>query len=120
MNHQDLDVWKSAMLLAERVYRETVEFPKHEQFGMTSQLRSAAVSVSANIAEGSARKGDKEFIQFLYISLGSLAELETLMIISNKVGYLNDANKDDLLELVTHCSKLTYGLIKYLKSKDKE
>ena len=120
MNHKDLDVWKSAMMLTEKVYSKTVDFPEHEQFGITSQLRRAAVSVSANIAEGSARKGNKEFIQFLYISLGSLAELETLIIISNKVGYLNDSNRDDLLELVTQCSKLIYGLIKYLKSKEKE
>ncbi len=116
MNHKDLDVWKSAMLLAENVYRETIDFPKHEQFGMTSQLRRAAVSVSANIAEGSARKGNKELIQFLHISLGSLAELETLIILSNKVGYFNDEKQDNLLALVTQCSKLTYGLIKYVKN----
>lgn len=117
MNHKDLDVWKSAILLAEKVYRETVDFPKQEQFGLISQLRRAAVSVPANIAEGSARKGNKELIQFLYISLGSLAELETLIILSNKVGYFNDEKQDNLLTLVTKCSKLTYGLIKYLKSK---
>ncbi len=117
MNHKDLDVWKSAMLLAENVYRETIDFPKQEQFGLTSQLRRAAVSVPANIAEGSARKGNKEFIQFLYISLGSLTELETLIILSNKVGYFNDEKQDNLLTLVTQCSKLTYGLIKYLRNK---
>ena len=116
MNHKDLDVWKSAMLLAEVIYLETGDFPNHEQFGLTSQLRRAAVSVPANIAEGSARKGNKELTQFLYISLGSLAELETLIILSNKVGYFNNKKQDDLLALVTQCSKLTYGLIKYVKS----
>ncbi len=120
MNHKDLDVWKLAMLLTEKVYGKTLDFPKHEQCGMTSQICRAALSVPANIAEGSARKGNEELIQFLYISLGSLAELETLIILSNKVGYLNDPNRDDLLELVTQCSKLTYGLIKYLKSKEKK
>ena len=118
MNHKDLDVWNLAMQLAVKVYEITVAFPKHEQLGITSQLRRAAVSVPANIAEGSARKGNKEFIQFLYISLGSLAELETLIILSNKVGYLNDTNREDLLALLTQCSKLTYGLIKYIRSKE--
>jgi len=97
MNHKDLDVWKSAMLLAGKVYKETIGFPQNEQFGMTSQLRRAAVSVPA-------------------ISLGSLAELETLIILSNKVGYFNDKKQDNLLALVTQCSKLTYGLIKYVNN----
>ena len=118
MNYKELDVWKSAMLLAEKVYGETVNFPKYEQFGLTSQLRRAAVSVPANIAEGSARKGNKELIQFPCISLGSLAEQETLIVLPNKVGYFNDEKQDNLPALVTQCSKLTYGLIKYLKSKE--
>ena len=111
MNHKELDampagpparakrrtgrqVWKNAMLLAELVYKQTKDFPAHEQFGLSSQLRRAALSVPSNamptgpparakrrtgrqVAEGAARKGNKEFIHFLYISLGSLAELET-------------------------------------------
>jgi len=117
MNHKDLDVWKSAMFLAEVIYVETGDFPNHEQFGLTSQLRRAAVSVPANIAEGSARKGNKELIHFLYISLGSLAELETLIILSNKVGYFKGEKNDKLLALVVQCSRLTNGLIKYLKDK---
>jgi four helix bundle protein len=116
MNHKDLDVWKTAMLLAETVYVETIDFPQHEQFGLTSQLRKAAVSVPANIAEGSARQGKKEFIQFLYVTLGSLAELETLIILSWKVGFLKKEKQEELLELVVRCSKLTHGLIKYQKS----
>jgi len=87
MNHKDLDVWKSAMLPAEKVYRETVDFPNHEQFGMTSQLRRAAVFVPANIAESSARKGNKELIQFLYISLGSLADGLTKYLKSKEYAY---------------------------------
>ncbi len=117
MNHKDLDVWKSAILLAEKVYRETVDFPKHEQFGMTSQIRRVAVSVPANIAEGASRKGNKEFIQFLYVSLGSLAELETLIILSNKIGYFPSDIQDELLDLIAQCSRLAHGLIKYLKIK---
>jgi four helix bundle protein len=117
MNHKELDVWKSSMLLAEMVYKQTTDFPKHEQFGITSQLRRAAVSVPTNVAEGSARKGNKEFVQFLYISLGSLTELETLIILSRNIDYLSEDKKDEIIKLITSCSKLTHGLIKYLKNK---
>ncbi len=125
MNHKELDVWKSSMLLAELVYKQTKDFPKHEQFGMTSQIRRAAISVPANtclparqVAEGSVREGNKEFIQFLYISLGSLSELETLIILADKIEYISESNKDKLIELITTCSKLTFGLIKYLNRKE--
>ena len=73
--HKDLDVCKLGIDLVERVYKETKNFPKEEQFGLVSQMRRAAVSVPSNIAEGAARKGNAEFLQFLYISLGSLSEL---------------------------------------------
>ena len=119
MNHKELDVWKKSILLAEWVYKLTHEFPKEEVYGMTSQLRRASVSVSTNIAEGSARKGNKEFVQFLHISLGSLAELETLIIISRKIDYLSEKQKTETLELITDCSKLTYGLIKYITKNKK-
>ncbi len=106
MNHKDLDVWKSAMLLAESVYRETVDFPKHEQVGITSRLRRAAVSVPANIAVGSARKGKMGFIQFPDISLGVLAEREAFMVLSNQDGCFNDKKQDDLTTRITLYSKL--------------
>jgi len=118
MNHKDLDAWKNSMLLAERLYIITKDFPQHEQFGLTSQIRRAAVSIPANISEGSARKGNKENIQFLYISLGSLAELETLIILANKIEYLPESIKVEILEIISQCSKLTYGLIKYLRNKN--
>ncbi len=119
MNHKELDVWKKSILLAKRIYKLTREFPKEEIYGITSQLRRASVSVSTNIAEGSARKGNKEFIQFLHISLGSLAELETLIIISRKIDYLSEKQKIETLDLITDCSKLTYGLIKYITKNKK-
>lgn len=72
-SHKDLEVWKLAMALVEKVYQLTNSFPKVEQFGLTSQIRRSAVSVPSNIAEGAGRQNTKEFIQFLYISLGSLA-----------------------------------------------
>ena len=107
MNHKDLDVWKSGTLLTESVYTETANFPKYEPFGITSRLRRAAGSVSANIAKGFVRhrdKGNREFKQFLSISSGSRAKLETLSILSNKIEVLNDSNRDDLLQFVTQSS----------------
>ena len=117
MNHKELDVWKQAMLLAQHVYLVTKDFPKDEQFGLTSQIRRAAVSVPANIADGSARKSDKEFSQFLHISLGSLAELETLILLSKNFEYVSSEKTDELIDLITQCMKLTHGLIKYLRNK---
>lgn len=75
--HRDLDVWKKSVSLVTSIYEITKSFPKEEIYGLTNQIRRAAVSVPSNIAEGSARQGNKEFIQFLYIALGSLTELET-------------------------------------------
>lgn len=80
--HKDLDVWKSSIYLAGNVYKITEKFPKNESFGITSQMRRAAVSVGANIAEGAARQSKKEFIRFLSISKGSASELDTLLEIS--------------------------------------
>jgi four helix bundle protein len=73
--HKDLDVWKESMRLAKDVYALTTKFPKEEMYGLTSQIRRSAVSIPSNIAEGAGRNSNKEFIQFVYISLGSLVEL---------------------------------------------
>jgi four helix bundle protein len=88
--HKDLDVWKNAMEFAEKTYLLTGKFPKEEQFGLTSQLRRSVVSISSNIAEGSARSSRKEFLQFLYISLGSLAEAETQLLLARRLHFFND------------------------------
>lgn len=77
MNHKEMEVWKRSMDLVECVYSVSQNFPKNEAFGLTSQIRRAAVSIPSNIAEGAARKSNKEFLQFLAISLGSLSEVET-------------------------------------------
>ena len=76
-----MEVWKLSIDLVEKVYIITNDYPSNEKFGLVSQIRRAAISIPSNIAEGSARKSDKEFIQFLYIALGSLSELETQFII---------------------------------------
>lgn len=113
-NHKDLDVWKEAMDLAKTTYQLTKLFPKDELYGLVSQLRRSAVSIPSNIAEGAARSSDKEFIQFLYISLGSLSELETQILLSEEFGYLK--NKE-ILNKVESVRKILLGLIKYLKRK---
>ncbi len=115
MDHKDLDVWKASIGLALRIYETTRLFPKEEVYSLTSQLRRAAISVSSNIAEGAARNSDKEFLQFLYISLGSLAEVETQVIIAEKLGYLNDAS--DLFKKMLSIKQMILGLIKHLRKK---
>ena len=115
MDHKSLDVWKRSISLVKKVYELTSSFPKEEMFGLTSQIRRAAVSVPSNIAEGCARNSDKELIQFLYISLGSLSELETQFIIANELGYI--AKNNYLFNDINKIKKMVLGLIKYLRSK---
>ncbi len=112
--HKDLDVWKKSMELAERYYYLTDKFPDNERYGLVSQMRRSAVSVPSNIAEGAARGSIKEFIQFLYISLGSLSELETQSLLSDRLKLLNDKSIFNELELIR---KMLLGLIKSMKNK---
>ena len=115
MDHKDLDVWKAAIELSLQIYDLTLDFPKEEIYGLTSQLRRSGISVPSNIAEGAARNSDKEFIQFLYIALGSLAEVETQVIISAKLGYMKDSC--DLDKRMLSVKQMILGLIKHLKNK---
>jgi four helix bundle protein len=112
--HKDLKVWKEAMALAKGIYELTRDFPKEETYGLVSQIRRAAVSIPSNLAEGAARNSNKEFIQYLYVSLGSLAELETQLLLSRDLGY---AQSKGINERVERVRKLLLGLIKYLKGK---
>ena len=105
------------MDLVDSIYKVTKSFPKEELYSLTNQMRRAAISVPSNIAEGAARGSKNEFIQFLYISLGSLSELETQAIIANRLGYSTDPN--DLLESIKVIRKLINGLIYSLKRKVK-
>ena len=114
MNHKDLDVWKEAIILAKLTYKFTVKLPDTEKFGMISQMKRAVVFVPLNIAEGSGRKSDKETIQFSHISLGSLVEVETLLILSKELFNQQDLEVEAQL---TKCRKLLLGFIKYLKNK---
>lgn len=90
-NHRDLRAWQQAIELVKDIYRLTADFPDTERYGLTSQMRRAAVSVPANIAEGSARSGTKELLHFLSIASGSLSELDTLTEIAKQLEYVADA-----------------------------
>ena len=86
-SYRDLEVWRLGLELVETIYRCTAEFPKSEMFGSSAQMRRAAVSIPSNIAEGQARSSSKEFLHFLSFSLGSLAELETQLELTLRLGY---------------------------------
>lgn len=88
--HRDLVLYRKAVAFVSSIYKMTQTFPSEERFGLVSQLRRASVSVPTNIAEGSARNSTKELIQFLYISLGSVSEIETLLQISKDLLYIDD------------------------------
>jgi len=113
MTHKNLEVWQLGIDLVVKIYEETKEFPDVEKYGLISQMRRAAVSVPSNIAEGVARNGTPEFLRFLYISLASLSELETQVIISEKLKYqLNN----DLLEQIEKLRRKLLNLIKFNKN----
>ena len=96
--HERLDVWRDAMSLVEEIYRITATFPDSERFGLTSQLRRAAVSIPSNIAEGAARRSTAEYLRFLSIARGSLSELDTQLQIAIRLGFYDlDADRSALL-----------------------
>ena len=100
---KDLIAWQKAMDLIEEIYRLTADFPARETYGLSSQLRRAAISVASNIAEGQARYAQKEFRHFLRTAIGSLAEIETQVLIANRLGYIN-----------ADCCKVCIGYVKEL------
>ena len=112
---RDLDVWKEAIGLVKSIYLITKEFPKEETYGLINQMRRCAVSIPSNIAEGKTRQHVNEYIQFLYISLGSCAELETQVIISKELGYMSEETKNKTLEKIDHICRMTRNLIKSLR-----
>ena len=113
--HKDLKVWKKGLDLVTKIYKHTKEFPKEEMYALSSQMRRAAISYPSNIAEGAARSSKAEYIRFIYISLGSLSELETQVIISKNLGYTSDIEK--MLNEIEMLRKMTLNFIKHLKRK---
>lgn len=116
-DHKELEVWKESIALVSDIYMVTASFPKEEIYGLTNQLRRAAVSVPSNIAEGAGRQTMKEFVHFLYVAAGSLSELETQIIIAEKLGYQSDI--ESLITRVIGIRKMLHGLIRHYQSRGK-
>jgi four helix bundle protein len=115
-SYKDLIAWQKAIELTTAIYATTQKFPKEEMFGLTSQLRRAAVSVPSNIAEGQARNSSREFGHFLTIALGSLNEAETQLLIAQKLGYLTPETVAILLKDASEVGKIIQGLAASLKN----
>ena len=113
--HVDLDVWKLSMNFVENIYKISATFPKEEMYGLSSQIRRAAVSIPSNIAEGASRQSRKEFVQFLYISLGSLSEVETQLMLSERLQFTE--NIQVILNNALTIKKMLNGLITHQKGK---
>jgi four helix bundle protein len=113
-SYRDLRVWKAAMDLAVDVYEDTRTFPGEEKFGVVSQLRRASSSIAANIAEGQARRTKGEFLQFLGMARGSLAEVETFLELSERLRYLNTARRETLMDQCANINKMLHGLMRTL------
>ena len=115
MNHRDLAVWQKSMALAVSVHALSKQMPREETFGLASQMRRAAVSVPSNTAEGAARHTTKEFLTFLYIARGSLAELETQLRLTRAIGYLPDELVSPALASTDEVGRLLTSVIAGLK-----
>lgn len=109
-SYRDLLVWKKSLVLAKSVYQITEGFPQREHYGLSAQIRKSAISIASNIAEGSARFGDKEFIHFLMIARGSLAELHTQLLLSQEIGYLDETNFTLLENSIDEIGRMLNGL----------
>ena len=116
-SYRDLKVWQQAIDLVIAVYPILKTFPKEEVYGLSSQIRRAAVSIPANIAEGQARQHTKEFLQHLSIAKGSLAELDTLLIVAEKLGYVNNQEIVPIQASMRELRMMLYGLTSRLQSK---
>lgn len=110
-SYRDLLVWQKGIELAKKLYAATRKFPEEERFGLVSQIRRGGVSVPSNIAEGQARRTRKDFIRFLYVSKGSLAELDTQLILSHEFGYTQEREHGDLLERIDELQRMLFSLI---------
>jgi len=116
-NLKELKIWKKAIDLAVEVYRVTALFPVEEKYGLTSQTRRAAVSISSNIAEGAGRNSEKEFKYFLGIANGSSFELQTQLFISNKLSLIGNEDLEKLLQQIEELQKMNYGFQNMLNNK---
>jgi four helix bundle protein len=113
-SYRDLIVWQKSMDLVEMVYQVTKEFPKEELYGLSNQLRRAVVSVPSNIAEGQARSSTAEFRNFLSIARGSLAEIETQLLIAERLNYIESGKLGELMNIQAEINKMTNALMSKL------
>ena len=115
--HEKLDVWKQSIEMVVAVYEITKSFPSDERFGLTSQIRRAAVSVPANISEGAARQHDREFLQFLSIAQGSASELETELLIAYRLSYVDGRNFERIHNEINTIARMIVGLSNHVKAR---
>jgi four helix bundle protein len=111
---RDLIIWQRGIYLVKEVYKETMNFPREEMYGLTNQIRRAAISIPSNVSEGHIRQHRAEFRQFLNIALGSLAELETQIIISRELNYISNEKTENLIDQMNSLSKMIRSLRKKL------
>ncbi len=111
--HHNLDVWKKAVDFSVEIYRFTEKLPKEERFGLTSQIRRAAVSIAANISEGAGRKSNKDFLRFLSMAQGSASELETEVLIAQRLGYFDEREFKEIREKLDDIGRMITGLCRY-------
>ncbi|MBW2589790.1 MAG: four helix bundle protein [Deltaproteobacteria bacterium] len=116
-NYKELKVWQRSYQLCLKIYKITKRFPNEEKYGLTSQIRRAAVSVPSNIAEGYGRKTTPEYIRFLYIAYGSNCEIETQILLSGDLGYIDTDKLEILQEGIGEVERMLKALIKSLEKK---
>jgi four helix bundle protein len=112
---RDLRVWQKAMKLTADIYRSTENFPRHELYGLSQQVRRAAVSVASNIAEGKGHRSDREFVHFLYHARGSLLEVQTQLLIAEELQYLSNDEAQRLLAAADGVGRALSGLINSMR-----
>jgi four helix bundle protein len=115
--YRDLEVWQRGMVVVERIYRATSDFPREEMYGLTSQMRRAAISIPSNIAEGNCRKTTRVFMNHVDIALGSHGELETCLEASARLSFINESVKTELVEEVAALGRMLNGLYDSLDAK---
>jgi four helix bundle protein len=113
-NHKNLKIWQRSMDIVEIIYRETLDLPVEERYGLTSQIRRASISIPSNIAEGSSRQGKKEFKHFLSIALGSCYEVNTQLELAKRLSMLNDKTTDRIIHELDEVEKMIIGFMKSL------
>lgn len=116
MRHEELDVWEKSITIVTEIYKLTETFPPSEIYGLTSQMRRSAVSIPSNVAECCARYSDKDTLKFISISVGSVAELQTQLIISERLNFID--NSSEYVDKLEDIKRMLLNLTKYLKSKE--